>query len=82
MRTRSRSGEGVEKCKIRREGSEGERLSKLAGKWQWDSLGRADTSERRAAMRAYDLDGDSRSAHRTSAASMMTVNGPSGANRE
>lgn len=30
-------------------------------------------------MRAYDLDGDSRSAHRTSAASMMTVNGPSGA---
>jgi hypothetical protein len=30
-------------------------------------------------MRAYDFDGDSRSAHRTSAASMMTVNGPSGA---
>ena len=36
-------------------------------------------SERRVAMMAYDLDGDSRSAHRTSAASMMTVNGPSGA---
>jgi len=32
VRTRSRSGEGVEKCKIRREGSEGERLSKLARK--------------------------------------------------
>jgi hypothetical protein len=30
-------------------------------------------------MRAYALDGDSRSAHRTSAESMMTVNGPSGA---
>lgn len=44
-----------------------------------DSLGRADTSERRAAMRAYELDGDSRSAHRTSAASMTMVNGPSGA---
>jgi hypothetical protein len=32
-------------------------------------------------MRAYDLDGDSRSAHRTSAESMMTVKGPSGAVR-
>lgn len=30
-------------------------------------------------MRAYDLDGDSRSEHRTSAASMTTVKGPSGA---
>lgn len=30
-------------------------------------------------MRVYDLDGDSRSAHRTSAESIMTVNGPSGA---
>jgi len=30
-------------------------------------------------MRAYDLDGASRSAHRTSAASMTTVRGPSGA---
>jgi hypothetical protein len=32
VRTRSRSGEGVEKCKIRREGSEGERLSMLLTK--------------------------------------------------
>ena len=30
-------------------------------------------------MSSYDFDGDSRSAHRTSAASMMTVNCPSGA---
>jgi hypothetical protein len=30
-------------------------------------------------MRVYDLDADSRSAHRTSAESMTTVNGPSGA---
>jgi len=30
-------------------------------------------------MRAYDLDGESRSAHRTSAESMITVKGPSGA---
>jgi hypothetical protein len=29
-------------------------------------------------MRAYDLEGDSRSAHKMSAASMMTVKGPSG----
>jgi hypothetical protein len=80
VRTRSPSGEGVEKCNIRREGSERERLSKTGElRGPWDSLGRADTSERRVAMRAYDFDGDSRSAHRTSAASTMTVNGPSGA---
>ena len=30
-------------------------------------------------MRAYDLDGDSRSEHRTSAESMTIVKGPSGA---
>jgi len=35
--------------------------------------------ERRVAMRAYDLDGESRSAQRTSAESMTTVKGPSGA---
>jgi hypothetical protein len=54
-------------------------LRKTGEKTLGDSLGRADTSARRVAMRAYDFDGDSRSAHRTSAASMMTVNGPSGA---
>lgn len=87
VRTRSRSGEGVEKCKIRREGSAGRKIEQtsenvveaMAMAIVWDSLGRADTSERRVAMRAYDLDGDSRSAHKMSAASMMTVNDPSGA---
>jgi hypothetical protein len=34
VRTISRSGEGVEKCKIRREGSEGERLTKLVNMWR------------------------------------------------
>jgi hypothetical protein len=42
------------------------------------ALGRADTWERRETSRAYVFDGDSRSAHRTSAESTITVSGPSG----
>lgn len=81
VRTRSWRGEGVAKCMMRREGSEMGKIEQNGENvWDkaWDSLGRASTLESRVAMRAYDLDGDSRSAHRTSAESMMTVSGPSG----
>lgn len=59
----------------------GEFEGKKCGAEGWDVRGRADRWERREASRAYVLDGDSRSAHRMSAESMIAVSGPSGAIR-